>query len=134
MKRPWLLTACGLLIAGCSPDPLVGTWSLDSKVVEFHDDGTLSGVQRNDPACASETAAIAACARRQRWERSGSAYRITLMGLTPRPSVGMGGMFNAPKRPDGSACQCVVDITATAELHGDELVIEGGKERAHRVK
>jgi hypothetical protein len=43
-------------------------------------------------------------------------------------------MFNAPKRPDGSPCECVVDITATAELHGDELVIEGGKERAHRTK
>jgi hypothetical protein len=130
-----MLTACGLLIAGCSPDPIVGTWSADSKVVVFHDDGTLSGVQHNDPACAGEAAALAACARRQRWERSGSSYRLTLMGLTPRSSGGgLGGLFNAPKGSDGSACQCVVDLTATAELHGDELVFEGGKERAHRVK
>jgi hypothetical protein len=126
-----LLTACALLIAGCSPDPIVGTWRSDSRVVEFHDDGTLTGVQRNDPACAGETAAIAACARRQRWQRSGSAYRITLMGLTRSSSAGLGGMFNGS---GGSPCQCVVDITATAEVHGDELVIDGGKERAHRVK
>ena len=134
MKRPALLTACGLLIAGCSPDPIIGSWSSDTKVVEFHDDGTLSGVQRNDPACAGETAAIAACARRQRWERSGSTYRITLMGLTLRPNVGLGGMFNVPRPADGSPCECVVDVSATAELQGDELVIDGGKERAHRVK
>lgn len=125
-----MLTTCGLLIAGCSPDPIVGTWSADSKLVEFHDDGTLVGVQRNDPACAGETAAIAACARRQRWERSGSAYRITLMGLTPNPSVGLGGLFNGPT----PACRCVVDVTAMAVVHGDELLIDGGKERAHRVK
>lgn len=134
MRRSRLLTACCLLIAGCSPDPIVGSWSSDAKVVEFHEDGTLSGVHRNDPACAGETAAIAACARRQRWERSGSTYRITLMGLTPRLSGGMGGMFNASKSPDDSRCQCVVDITATAELRGDDLVFEGGKETAHRVK
>lgn len=127
------MTACSLL-ASCSPDPIVGAWRSDSKVVEFHDDGTLSGVQRNDPACTGETTAVAECAARQRWERSGSAYRITLMALTPRPSVGLSGMFNAPQSPDGSACQCVVDITAEAELHGDELVIDGGKERAHRVR
>lgn len=126
-----MLAACGLLIAACSPDPIVGTWRSDSRVVAFHDDGTLSGVQRNDPACAGETAAIAACARRQRWERSGSAYRITLMGLARNTSGGFGGMFNSS---DGSPCRCVIDITATAEVHGDELVIEGGKERAHRVQ
>jgi hypothetical protein len=126
-----LLGACALLVAGCSPDPIVGTWRSDSRVVEFHDDGTLTGVQRNDPACADETAAIAACARRQRWQRSGSAYRLTLMGLTRNPSGGLGGMFDASS---GSACECVMDVTATAEVHGDELVIDGGKERAHRVK
>jgi len=128
-----VIIALGLVLAGCSPDPIVGSWSADSKVVVFHDDGTLTGVQHNDPACDNETAAIAACARRQRWERSGSTYHLTLMGLTPR-SGGMLGMFNTFDKTDGSACQCVVDITATAERHGDELVIDGGKERAHRVK
>jgi len=128
------LTAFGLLlIAGCSPDPIVGRWSADDKIVEFHDDGTVSGVQRNDPACADETTAIAACARKQRWERSGSTYRITLMGLTRRVD-GTDAMFNAPKPDDRLACQCVVDVTATAEVHGDELVIDDGKERARRVK
>ncbi|MDQ3366831.1 MAG: hypothetical protein M3680_15520 [Myxococcota bacterium] len=122
--------------AACAPDPIVGTWTADSKLVEFHDDGTLTGIQRNDPDCGSETAAIAACARRQRWSRSGSAYRITLMGLIPRrPGDGsLLGLFDAPKRPDGSACECVVDISATAELRGNELVFDGGKERIHRVR
>ena len=57
-----------------------------------------------------------------------------MMGLMPRATIGLGGMFNAPKAPDGSKCECVVDVTATAELHGDEIVIDGGKERAQRVK
>ena len=87
-----------------------------------------------DELVGSPQQASASQGRRISWERSGSAYRITLMGLTLRPSVGFGGMFNAPKRADGSACQCVIDVTATAELHGDELVIEAEKERAHRVK
>jgi hypothetical protein len=43
-------------------------------------------------------------------------------------------MFNKKKPSDGSRCECLTSITADAVLQGDELAIDGGKERAHRVK
>jgi hypothetical protein len=49
----------------------------------------------------------------------------------PVGNGGFAGMF--AERPAGSGCRCVPDITGTAELHGDELVIDG-KERLYRKR
>jgi hypothetical protein len=132
MTARWLVG--GLLIGGCSPDPIVGSWSQDSKVIEFHDDGRLTGAAWDFPECRGETAAVAACAPKSHWERSGSTYHITLMGLTPHPTVGFGGMFAPPPRHGNDLCDCVVMLAITAEVHGDELVYEDAKGTAHRVK
>lgn len=133
MVPRWLgLVATCLAACGGSADPIVGTWTFGTKTVELRGDGSIVAPPRSDPACAPEKAAVAACAREHRWAKQGGGYRLTMMTLVPPAGVGgLGSLFS--DRPADTACRCVPDIVGTAELQGDELVIDG-KERARRVK
>lgn len=128
--------SCGLialLLFACNgtPDPIVGTWTFGTKAVELREDGTIIAEPRSEPECEREQDALAACARKHRWAKQGSRYRITMMTLArPRGTGGMGSMFDTRA---GSGCQCVEDVVGVAELHGDELVVDG-KERGTRLK
>ena len=119
-----------LLLFGCSADPIVGAWTDDKVVLDFQRDGSIVASSQRLPdelACPDmQSAEAKACDHAHRWERSGDGYRITIMAFVrKRP----GGMLNTP----GPACACEVLATSTAELHGDELVVDS-KTRAHRVK
>jgi hypothetical protein len=111
-----------LLAAGCSSDPIVGTWTFDKQTVEFGADGSVVVPPRSMPECERETAAIAECGRRHRWEKQGSEYRVTMMTLALPPR----SLFQ-----EKQGCQCLVDIVGSAVLQGDELVIDG-KEHGRR--
>jgi hypothetical protein len=120
--------ALAVLAVGCSADPIVGSWTADGKTFLFERDGTIRAPARSQPDCTDQPA-IDACGRKHRWERSGSSYLITFMTLAPpRPT---GSSFDSQEH---SGCTCVVDISATADLQGSELLFDGGKQRATRVK
>jgi hypothetical protein len=138
MLPRWLI-ASALLVLGCGPpDPIVGTWTPQEapqgtqQHVELRGDGSVIAPPRSQPACENEAVAIAACGRRHRWEKQGARYRITMMTLaSPTPRGGFVAMFNDDR--GGSGCRCMADVVGIAELHGDELVIDG-KERLRRVR
>src|SRR5690606_22692986 len=111
--------SCGLIslfLVACNgtPDPIVGTWTFGTQAVELRQDGTVVAGPRSGPGCDGEPDAIVACARKRRWAKQGSRYRITMMTLArPRGTGGMGAMFD---NRAGSRCQCLEDVVGVAEL------------------
>lgn len=130
-----VLTVALFALTACSADPIVGTWGPHGKTIEMQPDGRIVHELRVDPACAADPALRARCAAQQRWERDGDRYQLTLMTVVPpRTSAALGGFGGLFNEPHGLGCRCAVDLVVTAEVHGDELSIEGGKEIVHRVR